>query len=539
MLACSQAWATVRSVSDMNGRCAVQRQQCATERFTASNAADINTRRLVAAPAKEAFPDVDSEHSQEQNETIALQEVAAGQKIPTNIMAAIGAADAVYLATSHSTVSSSVPGDRPRLGCNIRGGRPGFLEQCWDDQRQRHCISLPDYSGNRFLQSLGNIMEDGVAGLAVPVFGRKTKGANARTDVLYVTCDAETTVDAGDSTPLARAQTVTRLWVTAYSWVQDALPLIEDDSEEIGWSPYNPILRRPANGASDQNRSVATLVDGQIHSDDLATLQWSADVDLAQRYLPGRYVVLDAYELLDTRIKLYTHMAQHRGGEKELNDDGIRSWTISSARVDGQRWLFSITLRRIARGGVTPTLFSLAARGSSASIALPILGVEGSFTPSSNALTLYLCAGVGITPLLSHLRASTGDVLAIIACKAADVEPLTKLLQDAAQLQTDCKLSQLRVHFLVKVRATEADKCAVEEQSTAMMSQWPGRRLTASSLAGTGEATPNDFVLPAGDRHQLSGRTAFVCGAGPFEQTAKSALHAAGIEDIHSESFSY
>lgn len=517
----------------------MQRQQCATEQFTASIAADINTRRLVAAPAKEAFSDEDAEHFERRNETNAHQELAAGQKVPTAIMDAIGAADAVYLATSHSTISSSVPGDRPRLGCNIRGGRPGFLEQRWDDQRQRHCISLPDYSGNRFLQSLGNIMEDGVAGLAVPVFGRATQGGTARTDVLYVTCDAETTVDAGDSTPLARAQTVTRLWVRAYSWVQDALPLVEDDSEEIGWSPYNPILRRPANGSGDEKRSVATLVDGQIHSDDLATLQWSADVDLARRYLPGRYVVLDAYELLDTRIKLYSHMAQYRGGEKELNDDGIRSWTISSARVEGQRWLFGITLRRIARGGVTPTLFSLAGRGSSANITLPILGVEGSFTPSSNARAVYLCAGVGITPLLAHLRAGTGDVLAVVACKAADVEPLTKLLQDAAQLQSGCRLSKLRVHFLVNKGAVEADQCAVEERSTAMMSHWPGRRLTAFSLADNGETNADDFVLPVGDRHQLSDRTAFVCGAGPFEQTAKSALHAAGIKDIHSESFSY
>lgn len=513
---------------------------------------DINIRHLSPRPTKPQLLD-------------ARPTLPAASPLPPSIIKAIENTDTIYLGTRH-TASPEAYGDRSKLGCNIRGGRSGFIQHHWDSERERHCLLLPDYSGNRFLQSLGNISGgDPVAGVTIPIF--KEKG----TDVLYLTCEAEV-VSGEEARSLVRGVSgVTKLWVTGYSMIEGALPLgvtKQQGKEAVGWSPYNPILRYAGAKGSSTPSAVATLTDVAIHSPTLATFTWSCPISTGKSYRPGQHIICDASHLLDTRVTLYSHMAQFPGGEKDLNDDGTRSWTISRAWHDkgGEgKWHFTTTLRRVPRGGVTPTLFSMAQRITAAreedsqaampswAPKVPILGVDGEFTAADEQEaegrgSVYVCSGIGVTPLLAHLSGKLRegqaveegkrDVLAIVACRADELEAMRGLVEDAARYAGSEE--ELRIHFLVK--ADEQDGEAAElKESTALSSRataWHGARLTPSSFSDGGESNSDagTFKIPS---EALAGRIAYICGARPFEQAAKQALAAAGIVDIRTESFSY
>ncbi|MGP8938412.1 pyridoxamine 5'-phosphate oxidase family protein [Enterobacter soli] len=74
----------------------------------------------------------------------------------------IEAADTFFIA---SRAAGSLDGGSAGIDASHRGGRPGFLGINGDDT-----LSFPDFSGNRFFNTLGNIESDGRVGLFVPDF---------------------------------------------------------------------------------------------------------------------------------------------------------------------------------------------------------------------------------------------------------------------------------------------------------------------------------------------------------------------------------
>lgn len=429
---------------------------------------------------------------------------------------------------------------------------------------------LPDFSGNRFVQSLGNIAGgDKVAGITIPVF----KPDGSGTDVVYLTCEAEVLSGEEARAVMRGFSGVTKLWVTGYVRIDDALPLRMAGGEEaVGWSPYNPIVRGAAQEASlaKTPSAEAKLVDVELHSETLATFHWSAPREVGEKHRPGQHIIVDASRLLDTRVTLYAHMARYPGGEKELNDDGTRSWTISRAwwpsePSEKEEWRFTTTLRRVPRGGVTPSLFSMAQRILAAreekgvepdamppwAPRLPILGVEGEFCTSSGEdqsggeRSVYVCNGIGVTPLLAHIsgrkRAVAGsdepvtkvDVLAVVACRGDELDVMRGLVEAAAGHGGEEEGFEMQVHYLVRSdEATATTPTKLSANATA----WHGARLTTSSFIGGNEPATPGFAIPSKD---VTGRTAYVCGTRSFESTAKTALSAAGVDVIRTESFSY
>jgi len=75
----------------------------------------------------------------------------------------VEAADTFFIA---SRAAGSLAGGSAGIDASHRGGRPGFLGINDDDS-----LSFPDFSGNRFFNTLGNIESDGRVSLFIPDFG--------------------------------------------------------------------------------------------------------------------------------------------------------------------------------------------------------------------------------------------------------------------------------------------------------------------------------------------------------------------------------
>lgn len=107
-------------------------------------------------------------------------------------------------------VASSTGGDTlPDV--SHRGGPPGFIQL-----DPEGVLTIPDYTGNFFFNTLGNILINPHAGLLFPDFQTG--------DVLQLT-GAAWLVDDGSATPLPAAESLWRFRMTQGHWLRGALPL--------------------------------------------------------------------------------------------------------------------------------------------------------------------------------------------------------------------------------------------------------------------------------------------------------------------------
>ncbi|QUD86711.1 pyridoxamine 5'-phosphate oxidase family protein [Phenylobacterium montanum] len=128
----------------------------------------------------------------------------------------IGAADALFIASS--------PGEGQLPDVSHRGGRPGFVA-IGDDG----ALVVPEYVGNSFFNTLGNLTLDPRAGLLVPDF--------ATGDLLQLTGRVQLDFDPARVAALPGAQLAWRFHPTAGRWVRAALPLRFGEAEA---SPFSP-----------------------------------------------------------------------------------------------------------------------------------------------------------------------------------------------------------------------------------------------------------------------------------------------------------
>ncbi|UZJ56281.1 hypothetical protein CBS101457_005601 [Exobasidium rhododendri] len=538
----------------------------------------INARYLIPA-SESSFSQTTTTHGK-------------GDQLSPEVLSIISRADLLFLASRHSGDLEAYPADPARLGNNIRGGPPGFLRTFWDDEAQSICIVLPDWSGNRLMQSLGNITGDPVAGITIPVW---SDSSSRFSDLLHLSCSAQVLANEEASNLIRGVKGAVKLWPHKWTLVRHGLPIFAAVVESpatardpqpvheiaVGWSPYNPPIRLLNSeqssltlASSIVKRPVASLIDAQFYTPKIATLTFLSDQPLP--YLPGQHIILDCYNLLDTRVQLYSHMANFRGGEKDLNDDGTRSWTISHAQVgeDGTMQQFQLTLRRKDRGGVTPNLFHQAKMlreeldegeiPPTARTQIEVLGVDGSsmVPPISHGETTirlaFFLSGIGMTPLLPSLSCmkersgGKGEVLAVIAVKWTEVGVFKQVIRQAFQ-HGEQKKGTTRLHIQAFLLAG-ARPAGEEGDSEIGSSQEDlpgnvilhfhiliGRRLTPESLTSQ-ENGGSGFVLPQKHREALmQAEEVVVCGGPAFARTAQEALHSANIpnDKIKVESFAF
>ncbi|MBB4186598.1 hypothetical protein GGE07_003257 [Sinorhizobium terangae] len=130
--------------------------------------------------------------------------------------ALIRQADTFFVATY-----ADLPGSR-QVDVSHRGGRAGFV-----DVGEDGWLTIPDFIGNRFFNTLGNIALNPRAGLVFPDFS--TGG------LLQMTGAAELLFDDPDGKPLEGAERYWRFRPRRIVWRPEALPIRYDFAE---WSPF-------------------------------------------------------------------------------------------------------------------------------------------------------------------------------------------------------------------------------------------------------------------------------------------------------------
>jgi hypothetical protein len=129
--------------------------------------------------------------------------------------AMIARADTFFIATAHPLANQS---DSPAFGVDVshRGGKPGFVRV-----DPSGVLTVPDFLGNFFFNTLGNLMLNPRCGLLFIDFERG--------DLLYVAARAEIISDGPELRAYQGAQRLLRLDTIAAMRVEAALPL--------RWSP--------------------------------------------------------------------------------------------------------------------------------------------------------------------------------------------------------------------------------------------------------------------------------------------------------------
>ncbi|SCV71639.1 BQ2448_3227 [Microbotryum intermedium] len=469
--------------------------------------------------------------------------------LPQEVVDFIKSRDHAFLGTNYIPTSRT---DRtlPHMGCNIRGGRPGFI-RVRADQRT---LVLTDFSGNRHLTSLGNLSTDKHAGMVLPCFETG--------DVLYLTTEGRTVLGEEAKAIMPRARPIVSLFkVTGYTLVRDALPFRQSNKSAMEPSPYNPPIRYLAEeqefaAASDLTAKLTAIKFYPGNGDDgvavgnrdadLATFTFEASSAL--KVQAGKYVVLDNTPLIGTMT--YRHMS--KGDEGAPNDDGVRTCrvflshlshrTISHPPTLENPRRFSITMRRIASGRVSSRFFSFGAYWDSKmrentgtfapGLALPLLGVGGTFVlPSKPTSLLLLAGGVGVTPFLAFLgelsrledqESSSGAWEIDLVVSTREPSLMLELIRQALSSEGSNPSLRLRVLLCTSGEAVDANASL---PSTIELEQHQGRL--------------DDQVLRWIDN--LSNRKVYLCGPPSFESAALLALARNGIEevDVTRESFAF
>lgn len=292
-------------------------------------------------------------------------------------------------------ISSLTSNDSKRsIGTNHRGGPPGFVRVLHNDASNGTALVFPEYSGNRLYQTLGNLHLYPRAGLCFPDFDTQ--------DILYITGITEISAGKEAASLLPHSNLVVKVTVTATRFVQGSLPFRGLQGE---LSPYNPSVRYLATEhasiiakAANATTVYARLVKKDIISPTIAKFRFSiSDPRAAGSYSPGQYVALSFEDELGMG---YSHMRDD--DPRSLNDDYIRTFTISSAAQSLPSNQFEITIRDV--GVVTNFLFRTQVH---AGLEVPLKGFGGSFTlpRGSKEVVPFVAGGIGITPLLAHAAA--------------------------------------------------------------------------------------------------------------------------------------
>lgn len=153
----------------------------------------INVRKLI--PHTDTHPFIACQNS---NMTIS-------DELPDEIIKVITTADTVFLASYYKSTDSARSANSSHAGMNIRAGLLGFMRV---DPSNNRTIIIPDYSGNRFMSSLGNISATSMAGLTIVDFHTG--------NVLYLTGKAQVLIEPSAMKTIPRQTCLTAIEITGY-----------------------------------------------------------------------------------------------------------------------------------------------------------------------------------------------------------------------------------------------------------------------------------------------------------------------------------
>ena len=379
------------------------------------------------------------------------------------------------------------------------------------------------------MNSLGNIA---ITPLASLTFVNFVTG-----DILYITGEAKTLIGAESEALMRRQKILTTVTTTGYTFVRNALPLRQDPNVPTARSLYTPpikFLNEEASSSSGHyfEDTYATLAKVDLLSQDLAVFRFEIQ-GTGVEILPGQSVALDFTDFVGPQQ--YAHM--NPWNPTSLNDDRIRTWTVSSAHLDGKTQNFELTMREKPGGLVTGALFTVARKLKESmphvmedckalGMTVRLVGVSGDFTlpsiqstsPNVREKLLFVAGGIGITPFLSMLKATRErgeerDVVLLMSTR----EPEVLLNLVAGSISPPSGKLKLVIHLFSSQGIPDLDVTGAE------LHKYSSRISRGFWAGGLGD---------------LDEREVYLCGPPEFNKAVQdhSGLQA---DRIHSEGFNY
>ncbi len=412
-------------------------------------------------------------------------EVEESEGLDASARAMVEAADTFFVASYAERDESTQA--RRQVDVSHRGGKAGFVRVAADGT-----LTIPDFAGNLFFATLGNILLNGRAGL---VFADFETG-----DLLQMTGDAEIVLSSPE---IAAFQGAERLWTFRPRRVvrrRGALPLRWSFRAE-GWSPHS-LMTGDWREAADRLRAA----------------------ELATRWRPFTVTkIVDESRAIRSFHLLPADgsgLVPHRAGQHlpiRLTLPGadrpvIRTYTLSVAPSDA---VYRISVKR--DGAVSAHLHDHLRVGDTIEARAP----EGGFTIDAQATrpAVLLAGGIGITPLLAMLRHLVYEGL-----RTRSIRPTT--LIQAARTRDDRPFGQELAALaaaaggavrIVRVLSDPGDAVAGVDYDAA-------GRIDGALLSR---------ILPFGDDDF------YLCGPSAFTQALYDGLRGLNVADdrIHAEAF--
>lgn len=264
--------------------------------------------------------------------------------------------------------------NRDGLDVSHRGGKPGFVKVEGDT------LYFPDFSGNRFYNTLGNIQSDERVGLYFPNY---TNG-----NAVFISGCAEIIWDAHRSAEFDGAECIVSIKIHSSLFIDNFLPMRGELKELSPSLTHTGTWQQKKPDATLEAKSAYTtckITRKVKESHDITSFYFSPlNGSPVSTYLPGQFVPISI----------------NRGGSEVPI---LRSYTLSRAQENDA---YRISVKRKAKGLASQMLHDDLHVGDCIDVGQP----TGQFTvvPSDHAIVL-LSSGVGITPMIAMLQGLARD----------------------------------------------------------------------------------------------------------------------------------
>ena len=406
-------------------------------------------------------------------------EVEAFDILDAEARRVIDAADAFFVA-SYSEENGR------EVDVSHRGGKPGFVRISDDG-----VLTIPDFAGNLFFNTLGNILLNGKAGLVFVDF--------ASGDLLQLTGTAEVVLDSPEIAAFQGAERLWRLRPTRFVRRRAALP--------VRWSTRLDGASPNALITGDWDETAARLKAAELAN------QWRP---FRVRKITDESATIRSFELepADGAVAIPHLAGQHLpirvqppGAERPV----IRTYTLSVAPSDP---FYRISVKR--DGVVSQYLHDHIREGDLIEARAP----AGDFTIDAleERPAVLLAAGVGITPMIAMVR---------------------HLLFEGFRKRG------IRRTWIFQAARTKAER-AFDAELSALVEATGGAMHLTRILSDTQGADPDDYeLLGRLDMDALRAELPFddydfyLCGPPTFMQAVYDGLRGLNIADkrIHAEAF--
>lgn len=281
--------------------------------------------------------------------------------ISDSAVALISKADTFFIGSRTKIFSSD---ERCGIDASHRGGKPGFVKIEGDT------LYFPDFSGNRFFNTLGNIKSDGRVGLYFPDF---SKGHS-----VFISGDASIHWDEEAGLEFKGAERVISVKIRNSIFIENYLAMVGELEE------MSPSLEHTGTweliGSPDTSMQALKIINKCEESKDITSFYLAPQKNSSglKGYTPGQFLPISIERAADkTSLK--------------------RSYTLSRAPDNDA---YRISVKREEYGQASRILHDELNVGDIVNAGVP----TGQFTLSNNDRSIVLLSGgVGITPLFAIL----------------------------------------------------------------------------------------------------------------------------------------